>query len=280
MEIKPINQSKNPNYPILEYYVENPEILARNIPNRWIKNKYIATSISVFVLCGNASCGQKLNFKDIEIATTLKGGNLISSSETKENNKDTIKIAPIFAHGKGSGATGCVVMSPPVFISEDEARQIIFNALAAENILFDTANCPIIKFQAPPIADECFGFHDKKDTSVANVELEMDAYNAEYNLAIQFVSTKDFFKFRSDNECWSSVQGFDTKKAATFIREELNANGNSNAVVFYDPITRIVHDENKNWDASKKQAKNEAKELLLAQVNDFIEWFKKEIITK
>ena len=52
MEIRPVKQSKKLGYPILECYIENPNMLSRNIPDRWIKNKYVSASLSAF----NFSC--------------------------------------------------------------------------------------------------------------------------------------------------------------------------------------------------------------------------------
>jgi hypothetical protein len=43
-------------------------------------------------------------------------------------------VAPIFKHGEGRGAVGCVVVSPPVFLSEEEAMQIIGEELAKSGI--------------------------------------------------------------------------------------------------------------------------------------------------
>ena len=83
MEIKPINQRKSPNYPILEYYIENPEIFSQHIPHRWIKNQYVATSLSVFVLCGNMPCTAKPNSKNIEVVTTVKGNETLSFFMTR-----------------------------------------------------------------------------------------------------------------------------------------------------------------------------------------------------
>jgi len=34
-------------------------------------------------------------------------------------------VAPIFRHGAGHGSFGCKAVNPPVFLSEDEARQVI-----------------------------------------------------------------------------------------------------------------------------------------------------------
>jgi hypothetical protein len=172
-------------------------------------------------------------------------------------------------------------MSPPVFISEDEAIKIILDKLKSEGYNFSRENCPEIKFTAPPIANVCFGYNDDDTTKVsdAKVELKMDGYNKNLNFAIQFVSRDDFSKFSSDDGCWSSVSDYDTKKAAEIIREKLITDGKTNAVVFYDPITRIDFEINKSWEKSRKEANEEAKMLLLKQVDDFIKWLKTNNIT-
>lgn len=277
MKIKSVKLAKKPNYPTLEYYIKNPELLSNSIPESWIRNKYVATSLATFILFGSPKTRVLANPSTMEILDiNSSDGKMQTSYETQ----DSVKIAPIFAHGDGSGATGCIVMSPPVFISEDEAKSIIFKAFDAEGIKFDTIDCPKIKFTAAPIANDCFGDEDTTKISAANVELKMDGYNKELNLAIQFVSRNDYFKFRSDDGCWSSVQGYNTKKAAEIIREELIANGKTNTAVFYDPITSIDFERNKNWKKNQKEAKEEAAKLLLAQVDDFIKWIKNENIIK
>lgn len=278
MKIKPVKQTKTPNYPILDHYINNPGLLSKNIPESWIKNKYVATSLATFILFGTTRSNLLANKAGIEI---LENSSSDFKDQTKDEIKDSIKIAPIFAHGDGSGAIGCIVMSPPVFISEDEARSIIFNALEVEGIKFDTKDCPEIKFKSFPIANDCYS-EDKNTEKApdANVELKMDGYNKELNLAIQFVSGDDYFKFRSDDGCMSSIQGYDTKKAAEIIRKELIANGKTNTVVFYDPITTIDFERDDNWKICQEVAKEEAKKLLLAQVEDFIEWIKNEKIIK
>jgi hypothetical protein len=53
-----------------------------------------------------------------------------------------ITVAPIFKHGEGRGATGCVVMTPPVFLSEEEGMQILREELAKHGIWRGVANSP------------------------------------------------------------------------------------------------------------------------------------------
>lgn len=281
MEIKPITKSRQPNYPTIELFVMHPELLSQNIPSSWFKNRLVATSLAGFLL---SSCGAGTpkksteadivnvlkvdNQNEIKIDSTVAVDKAISTQQKKTtaNNNIVTNIAPVFAHGDGRGATGCIVMSPPVFISEDEAIKIILDKLKAEGYNFSNENCPTFSFKVLPIANEC-----DEPKGKAKIKLKMDAYNSNSKWAIQFISTDDYDKFKND-ECWSSVSGYDTKKAAEIINQEFKKKKLTNAVVFYDPMPKTD-----DWDKYEK-TKEEAKELLLAQVNDFIDWLKKNNI--
>jgi hypothetical protein len=296
MKIKAIRNQKI-EYPCLDNFLKNSELLGKKVPVKWYKNKVLAGALSVFLLsgCKNESLtnSKKADFDYI-----------IDFIKSKINNADeqtniSTKVAPIFVHGDGSGAIGCIVMAFPVFISESEARDIIFGELKKENILIDTADCPTIKFKADPIANSCFGSENVRAT-MANITLKLDGYDKSLNFVVEYVSEKDYDLFTSKDGCWSSVQRIDTKRTAEIIRNKLEKNGLYNAVVFYDPIesedysdndfivepkeAKINPDEEKNVEKTKKNKKLSPKERskiqLIAQVADFITWAKKEGLIK
>ena len=276
MELKPVKQSRNPGYPTLRSYVENPALLSKNIPLSWIKNKYVAASLAAFILCSSPKDTNNIKAKPAVVFDDSVKNKV--HEKIKKEKKETLKIAPIFSHGEGAGATGCVVSSPPVFISEAEARTIIFDALKKENIDFDTTNCQTFEFKAEPIANDDYNEDNYSitDSNKANVILKMDGFNEKYNLAIQYVSEDDFYKFKNTDLILSSVQGYNTKKAAKIIREKFLIDSKTNAVIFYDPLKIVEYVKNLDWKKSRDNAKGEAKKLLLAQVEDFIKWIKAE----
>jgi adenylate kinase family enzyme len=279
MKITPVKSKKEPDYPTIKEYTDHPELLSQNIPLSWIKNKYVATSLAAFILCGTPKDTDNIKAKPAIVFDESQKNK--SLEENKSEKKDSVKIAPIFAHGEGSGATGCSVISPPVFISEEEAKKIIFDALKKANIEFDTVNCPIIEFVSDPIANSCYGIHSS-DSIKSEVKLKMDGYNKQYNFAVQYVSTEDFKKFTSTYKtevrelCGSSVNSFMTKKAADIIRDVLISKSNTNAVIFYDPIPYVEFEKREDKINSEFKAKDEAKKMLLSQVEDFIKWIKAE----
>jgi len=265
MEIKSVNNKRQPNYPTIELYVKHPELLARNIPSSWLKNKFVATSLVAFLFSSyGTNTAQK--GENVEIVDTLETNNS-KPQKKKADNNIVANIAPVFAHGDGRGATGCIVMSPPVFISEDEAIKIILDKLRAEGYNFSRENCPTFSFEVLPIANEC-----DEPKGKAKIKLKMDAYNSKSKWAIQFISTDDHDKFKNDNY-WSSVSSYNTKQAAEIINQELKKHKETNAVVFYDPMAHA--DDRDKYEVAKK----ESRDLLLAQVNDFINWLKTNNIT-
>ncbi|MDL2231440.1 hypothetical protein LJB85_01725 [Porphyromonadaceae bacterium OttesenSCG-928-L07] len=269
MEVKPVNNSRQPNYPTIELFVKHPELLSRNIPNNWLKNQFVATSFAAFLLSG---CGTTVAAPPIQLVVAEQES-LNASQKEKTDNNIVTNIAPVFAHGEGRGAIGCIVMSPPVFISEDEAITIILDKLKSEGYNFSRENSPTLSFEVAPIANEC----DEPKGKV-KIELEMDAYNSNSKWAIQFISTGDYNKFKNDN-CWSTVSGFDLKKAAEIINQELKNQKETNAVVFYNPLPLVDFDKYDDWQIGDKEEMKKAKDLLLAQVTDFINWLKENNIT-
>jgi len=279
MEIKPIKQKRKPEYPTIKTFVDNPGLLSKSVPFAWIRNQYAATTLATFILCGavNQNSAQKVKPATVVVSKDIKKDKPAAIQSVKH---DPVKIARIFSHGDGTGAIGCEVMSPPVFISEDEARKIIFTALKKENLIFSTTNTPVLKFDAPPIAEDCYYDRQKKNAKKAKVEIKMDGYNNQYNLAIEYVSVGDFNKFKNDDQCYSSAEAINTRGAAELIMNELKNQGTTNAVVFYDPMPRVDFISSEMYGDTEKRINKLAREQLLAQVKDFIIWIKAEGLIK
>ena len=265
MEIKPIKNAKQPQYPTIELFIKHPELLSRAVPNNWVKNKFVATSLAAFLLSGSGEIKAQTGEK-VEVVETSNSQKLAESPQKKkQNNNNVINVAPVFAHGEGSGATGCIVMSPPVFLSEDEALNIILKALSLEGYNnFSATNVPTYSLKVPNLANS-----DRCEQKMTTIKLRTDAYDKKSKWAIQFISADDFSKFITDDGCQSSVMRYKTKLAAEAVRNELLLKKETNAVVFYDPVLK-----NRGSINGLEIAKNEAKEMLIQQVYDFIDWLK------
>ena len=100
MKVKTVTRYKNPGYPVKEEILADPQLL-RRIPSRWEKNAYVMTALGLTVSL--SACG--------------------ASTEGARGASD--RVAPVFIHGGGSGAYGCVSVVSPYFLSEEEAFEII-----------------------------------------------------------------------------------------------------------------------------------------------------------
>ena len=280
MELRAIKKQSEPKYPTISATVKEPRLLMNNAPKSWKLNKIVTPLLAVFIACAEPKEPEELKektefnierFRSIDfIKRSLKTAEL----EKTMTNQFSAKIAPIFAHGSGFGGLGCVAVAPPVFVSEDEARKIIFDALLKENLKFDTVNCPFIEIDAQVPYDE----HCHEDSNSV-IKVPMDGYNPEYNLAIQYISACDLHNFRLD-DCWCGINiPVNLIFAAEYLQNEYKKKSKFHTAIFYDPLTGT--DPNHNSTKQEKEDE-EARSLeisrkkILAQVEDFIEWLKQE----
>ncbi len=283
MEIKPVKEFREPDYPTLDDFIKNPHYILAHAPERWKGNKILWAALISLAL-GNQSCDFIQNkHSRIEFIKIHEGPD---KNDSKENviPKDSSFVAPLFHHGEGIGAYGCVVIMPPVFINEQEAKQIILNELRKQNLLFDTTAQPLAKIilrTEKKLWEESNGDYKERDTTEFR-ELTFDGYNKELNFGFCFVSSMKYNHFTDYEPATSTVSIEDYKKTSEKIRSEIRKANDVNAVVFYEPIPYTKRDE--DGDRSQRhEIMNKRKEMavdsLKAQVSDFVRWLKTEKIT-
>lgn len=301
MKIQPIKNYKTPSYPTRKEFLSRTNNLYKNLPNRWLQNKVVAGALAFFFLGNNSNTNNivlKPGLNSI-IVDSEKSDRPIM--EKKVSTEKVASIAPLFLYGDGRGASGCVVINPPVFMSEADARQIIKSELMKEGIIFDKKNYQVegIFFDE----NSAWGrFQDESENDLSpynkreKYPVEMDAYSSDLNLAYEFVSVDDYYKFGGEFS-GSTAQSYDVVMAAENLREKMKKFGKINTVIFYDPLVNRDRElpKNESYDALKYwsygfgdkknnephfdyfTAKNEESVALLKkQIDDFIEWIKKE----
>ena len=291
MRIKPLKTYRKPKYPTRELFIDNPELLGEYTPFSWKTKAMVAGALMAFVFAG---CGKNLGSgkESLNKAGVTQTSQVKQTTPPKKEAKKAIKeqksvnpkTAPVFVHGDGIGATGCIVMSPPVFMSEEEARKIIEDELKTHNININTNDKEVkdakIKAVCLSSNDEWKRIDEKKTgykPSDLLKKLTVDGYNKKYNTGYIFVSCSDYRELIKTRD-WSSVSCFYTKNMAFYIRDNLKKVNKINLVVFYDPVGSIdfsKYDFDHIDEAGKKSLK-ESEKLLRQQVRDFISWGKKE----
>jgi len=270
MKIKKVKHYKDPKYPTRDVYALNPHLLGAWIPSNWLKSKAVMGTVMAFILSGYEcqSYDQPSLPQKQEINPESK-----QEAQKVQNQNAEAKIAPVFIHGDGHGATGCVVLSPPIFLSEAEAIEIIINELKKENIIFDKKDFVLKDFST----QEQFTNHGTVETDYVPDKhpFILDAYSNKYNLGIKFISQYNYYKLGGPYSL-SSCKNYDFVELAYNLKEELRHYNHINAALFYDPL--VGHDANYYMDSEREKIEEEhSRKLLLEQVRDFIKWFKTEI---
>ncbi|MCL1856524.1 MAG: hypothetical protein FWF84_02635 [Kiritimatiellaeota bacterium] len=134
MKITPMVSYKKPAYPTYEESKANARLLNR-LPQRWGKNGSIASLVGTGILIHIAGTG-----RGEETATQDVTVNIIEpverdgSAVTRETVRaiPATRVAPILEEAlakDGRGGFGCVAISAPVFLSENEALDLIQSEL-------------------------------------------------------------------------------------------------------------------------------------------------------
>lgn len=254
MEITPLREYPRPEYPTaLEFHTDCRQLI-RHIPRRWKWERTISSVLSFTIATGMCSC----------------------SLHTERSPENTVVI-PLFAHGEGRGSYGCESVAPPVYLSEDEAAQVIRET--AREYGLDFSGTGTVSGERLPYTN-LYG----DTTATWSGELPLDGYDEETGLGYLFVSQDDVENWAKDSQVYSTVASYDMKGTAERLTDTLQ-----NTAVFYDPgiDTALLQQWWQDWnqtesekytDRMEKEAeytaaqKAQMEEKLRAQVIDFIAW--------
>ena len=224
MDTRPVHGYRSPSYPTQGILAEHPELL-RLVPERWRRNRLVLTGLGI--ACSLALAGCRM-----QRAEAAEDGTKTPAMKAA--------VAPIFEHGGGLGSVGCVVISPPVFLTEEEARAVIVEeAQAAGLALAPDAVRPveIEVSELPP----WFGEDPGRPTPRASIQLTPDLATADGGIEVSFVSTDDYTEWPASQVGASSVTTYRTLEVARLASEGLSqAESKEVYGVLYDPCADMA----------------------------------------
>lgn len=292
MKIKPVTHYKIPHYPTKTDTENNPQLL-KIIPSRWEKNFYAFTAFGMTLALSACS-----SYHEEETGTEQEEREYQESSTEVSQKKslNTKNTAPVFLHGTGSGAYGCVSVTSPYFLSEEEAFDIICaEAESYGNLTFTREDAPVFAKAKIPITNIYMGADGNK-VKYKKGDLETDGWNQEKQIAFEFVSKSDVENWYEDSGVWSSVSNYDMIDTAQDLRAGLAEKKNTVMTgIFYDPCSSVydygeygrleekfdIHSENPDYEgfelskeAYEKTIQENSEDDLRLQVRDFIDWLK------
>ena len=285
MKATPIKRHRTPRYPTKLQAVEHPDLLRCHQPPAWRAVPEMAGAVVLFLAANTTACS------GADKAASASGSVAI--------------VAPVFDHGEGRGSTGCVAVAPPVFLSEEEALQVIQEELARSGVklaekqrVVQGMNAPVAQMREDGKGSFAIQARDtaKKRASFglgANESdpFQVDAVDPKRHVAVEFVSTADFTRLcghgwltTNGALCYSSVSVFQVKDLAGFVAERVKQGCKEKLYfgTFYDPCgyakpkdTSRTEDREawkKRYEAAQAATAAESKRLLRLQVQDFVKW--------
>lgn len=255
MQIKPVPKADKPEYPTASE-IDIPKVLNASKPNKWKRNAAIG-AVMVGMVGSIWSC-TSINSEDKNYARNVLGG-----------------IA-LFDHGDGVGVIGCVVCTPPVFMTEYEAMKVIVNELAEGGIHY-TLNQDTSK--GINILAKRFKRHYRTNArwdedTIVTKKIPFEAYLDSTDFALMFVSEEKYNNYGDVNTSGISIESYLIKPLAIKIQKEGN-NQDKHLVIFYDPVSKLEMRNPWFWeDDIRTAAFKKSKKELRKQVQDFIKWYK------
>ncbi|OGF48378.1 MAG: hypothetical protein A2231_10280 [Candidatus Firestonebacteria bacterium RIFOXYA2_FULL_40_8] len=273
----------------LNSFVKNKALL-KIFPSSWIK-KGLLPGAAIWLIsgCGNAD------------KPVVKQAVVEDQDKFKAKKQQLEKfVAPVFVHGDGYGATGCIVISPPAYFTEEEAYDVISQELSKYGIAF-TKN-----IEGDAKISSLIPGNRLTDVFGLTYSADVDGYDPSLGIGFVFVSRSDASEYTAFSI--STVSGFSTKSLAKKISNGIFNRGKDKALlVYYDPMimpedrfnvdyekfydeAKIKYPATKDYEKAQEYVntkveearasfklgfKAKAKKELIEQVDDSVKWLEK-----
>lgn len=304
MKIRPVQRYPDPNYPLQEQVRQSPELL-KSLPTRWEKAPGFAALLGVMALAtaraeaATAEEGTPPPALDPEAAA---GKQEASAAAEKAG----AVVAPILAEAlehDGRGSFGCVAVSPPSFLAEDEALDLIRAELEAAGLrLRDDAVLEGVMAPTGPGNDTRGEKGDGRESRVVDDwgnpnqlglrPVQFDWVDPDRAVYIEYLTRRDYREW--EGLATSTADTYDFPELAQKVVEAYGkypAGRQTTFGVFFDPlahpgveevpVTGLAPEEERLADAEYKQAAAAAadsrgRDKLRRQVRHFVEFLREE----
>jgi hypothetical protein len=228
MEAKPVKRIADPRYPTRLEVLADRELLEKHMPAAWKSCAEIASAAAILLTVNNCWAQQPLS------------GNV----------KTKAIVAPIFEHGEGRASDGCMVVNPPVFLSEQDAMQVIREELQKSGVILSDEK--VILFDGSISQDQKKLFENigkniqtgkSKPPVLQNfdpktgkiIPVVRESYDPRKKVGIAVVDKDDYHELGGAPSA-SSVQSYNFKKVAQEVRDLVATKDNDLYFgIFYDP---------------------------------------------
>jgi len=313
MKIKPVKKYTPPAYPTITEAKQDARLLT-TLPRRWGRNHHLATLLGTGLMLGAARGNDADAPQNAEAAAVLPRGGGEDADEKVVRAIPITRVAPMLEDAlanDGRGGFGCMAISAPVFLSENEALDLIQAELEKAGLkLRDMV--PVDGLQMPAAEREVVkieGNDWREMFKPRMINLEAGTYmfdlgTADKSVVVKFLQKKDYEQWLAETGSHSSYESFNLSWLATQVAGAFRQRETGDPVViglFFEPSTyplmqldlRGLDDEQKflarkqsgnlwqtrndeSWQARHDATKERGREKLRAQVSHFVEYLKQE----
>lgn len=261
IKLTSVKSYRTPKYPVKENAAASPELL-KAVPYRWAVNPIMGAVLAFTIASGLCSCS----------GNSDNPGN--SANTPRSGNGDVLSLQiPVFEHGSGLGSYGCESVAPPVFLSEEEAAQVIREEALLQGVDFSGSKSIEGKFPSTNLYGD-----ERYKNEFWEGALQLDGYDEKLGVGFEFISGSDVSDWQKTGNIVSTVSDYDMKGTARRMADNIE-----NTALFYDPAadwSEFEFDWSGNSAAEYEEyieqytaeQKEKMLEQLRSQVRDFLSW--------
>ena len=286
MKIKPLKHYKNPSYPTYEESKRDARLL-EHVPRRWKNGIPLASLMGSGLLLQTLCAGCKDNHEPKE-SVAVKLANLFKKkNEAAADNARAIpatRVAPFLEEAlanDGRGTFGCIAVSAPVFLSENEALDLIQGEMEKAGLrMRDMVTLDGV------LVPNTFQFWERKHELEKEIKFNLrplkegaytfDLGTDDKSVMVKFLQTGDFYRWEDDAFGNSTVSWVNLPWLVTQMRETFLQRTNGAPVIiglFFDPMPGSDWEDFTNH---KDLTHENAREKLRKQVLHFMDYLKRE----
>ena len=245
MNLRPIGRYQVPRYPTLDEAQDDPKLLDR-VPRRWLASAPFATLVGAGLLTKTllAQSGDSATAQPAQVEAPRKPANpdgKTTRETVRQTKRVTTEVAPFLAEAMaqdGRGSYGCVAISPPVFLSENEALELIQTQLEhaglklQDKVQVDGVEAPL---STDPGATLDSLFRGK--AKVGKRSYDFDLGDPGRSVVVEFFSLQDYRRWVGLSS--SSVDSYDFPKLMERVAESFKKRKDGPPLVmglFFDPL--------------------------------------------
>ncbi len=286
MEARRVTHYNPAAYPDKDAVLIDHDLLV-TMPTRWKRSAAICAALTATVALLTACKAEAGSGVVAETTAAIATPEITQSptpsptpAPTPSPTPKILREVPVFEHGTGRGSFGCMVVNPPIFLSEGEALDVI-REVATENGLRFGGTAILDDIGIPVVGDIASRSQEAMEYKTKKGTVLLDGFDEERRIAFEYVSADDMDAWR-EGEIQSSVTSYFTLDVSRTLAEQMEQTTKGMTVgVFYDPVIHSsqVHsskDTGDDYTAFRQEAMRLAKEELKKQVLDFIAWLKAE----